>query len=191
MSQTVKCHNDKQDLIPAVVHADKTSRIQTLTKEANPLFYDLISKFYQLSKIPMVLNTSFNIKGEPMTESPRDALQAFLNSELDALALENLWITKKEFPKNQNFDSIFPHHVDAVTSEIVANANGDPTAVHLMAYAKNFDSNPLELGLLEACDGNTSLANLQEEFASEWEIPKEETLKRIKQLWKLCLVHFG
>lgn len=67
--------------IEAVVHVDGTSRLQTLKREQNPRYYDLIMEFYKLSGVPMVMNTSFNVAGEPIVESPSDAIKSFLGTE--------------------------------------------------------------------------------------------------------------
>lgn len=80
--------------IPAVVHADGSARPQTVTKKSNPLFYALIEEFRRLTGIPLVLNTSFNINGMPMVETPSDALMCFFNCGLDALILGNFLVEK-------------------------------------------------------------------------------------------------
>ena len=87
--------------IPAVVHVDKTARVQTVSKKNNSKFYDLIKEFKLLTKIPCVLNTSFNDKGEPIVESPIDAMITFLKTKLDYLVLENIIICKKDINKKR------------------------------------------------------------------------------------------
>lgn len=83
----------KAELIPAVVHVDKTSRIQTVSQQVNPLYHRLISEFAKLSRVPMVLNTSFN-DSEPIVMSPFDALSTFSRTGIDALFLGNYMILK-------------------------------------------------------------------------------------------------
>lgn len=83
-----------RDRIPAVTHIDFTSRYQSVTKEMNPKYHDLISKFYEKSGIPLVLNTSFNGKGEPVVESPSDAINSFYNNGIHMLVINNIIITK-------------------------------------------------------------------------------------------------
>lgn len=80
---------NKYKKIPAVIHIDGTVRIQTVTKKDNGIFYDLLKEFYRIAKIPLVLNSSFNTKGEPIVETFSDALRVFLNTEMDILVLEN------------------------------------------------------------------------------------------------------
>jgi hypothetical protein len=81
--------------IPAVVHVDGTSRIQTVRREDNPRFHQLLVEFEKQTGIPLVVNTSFNRQGEPIVETPEDALRAFLNMPLDALAIEGYWVTRR------------------------------------------------------------------------------------------------
>lgn len=76
-----------QQRIPAVTHVDGTARIQTVTRESDPLFHQLISSFSRKTEVPLLLNTSFNLRGMPIVETPRDALQCFLLTDMDALYL--------------------------------------------------------------------------------------------------------
>jgi carbamoyltransferase len=84
----------KPNDIPAVVHEDNTSRIQTLSASQNPYLYAVLSEFYKITGIPVLINTSFNLKGEPIVSSPSDALKTFFASGIDFLAIENFLIEK-------------------------------------------------------------------------------------------------
>lgn len=84
----------KQSLIPGVTHVDGTGRLQTVLKELNPKFHKLIAEFNHLTGIPVVLNTSFNVRGEPIVETPEDAIKCFLKTGIDELFIENFYITK-------------------------------------------------------------------------------------------------
>jgi len=79
-------------LIPAVLHTDSTARLQTVSRDDNPLFYDFLSQFERSTGVPVILNTSFNERGEPMVETPREALNTFLDLGLDALAIGNILV---------------------------------------------------------------------------------------------------
>lgn len=81
--------------IPAVLHIDSTSRIQTVTMEDNPTFYGLIAEFCKLTKVPLVLNTSLNIRGEPIVNSIKDALNTFTNSKLTHIFIEEYLFQKE------------------------------------------------------------------------------------------------
>ncbi len=78
---------EKRSVIPAVTHADKTARVQTVTREANPRYHRLISEFARLTGVPVLLNTSFNLKGEPIVTAPKDAIRTFYSSGLDFLVM--------------------------------------------------------------------------------------------------------
>ena len=75
--------------IPAVTHIDGTGRLQTVSKEANPLYYDLISEFYKLTGVPVVINTSMNVKGEPIVNTPEQAYNMLLKTDMDCIILGN------------------------------------------------------------------------------------------------------
>lgn len=85
---------EKRKLIPAVTHIDGSGRLQTVSRDINPRYYKLISEFEKLSGIPIVLNTSFNLKGEAIVCTPTDALRTFFSCGLDILVLGNYIVTK-------------------------------------------------------------------------------------------------
>ncbi len=80
--------------VPSVIHVDNTSRIQTVTKEDNGRYFELIDEFYKLTGVPIILNTSFNLGGEPIVESPQDALRTFTSTDMDYLVLEEYLVEK-------------------------------------------------------------------------------------------------
>lgn len=84
----------KRELIPAVVHVDRTGRLQTVSRRDNPRFYDLIRYFGELTGVPVVLNTSFNLNREPIVCSPTDAIRTFYSCGLDALVLDQYLVRK-------------------------------------------------------------------------------------------------
>ena len=84
-----------REQVPSVVHVDSTTRIQTVTKDLNGRFFDLIEEFYRITGVPMVLNTSFNVAGDPIVETPEDALRTFAGTDMDVLIMEDAFITKK------------------------------------------------------------------------------------------------
>jgi carbamoyltransferase len=81
--------------IPAIVHVDGTARLQTVAKEDDPLFHALISAFEKETGVPVVLNTSFNLRGEPIVETPQDALHCFLSTDMDLLVIGDRLIEKR------------------------------------------------------------------------------------------------
>ncbi len=95
MLLVVPVRPERKDEIPAVVHVDGTARVQTVAKESNPLFWTLINRFADLTGVPMVLNTSFNVDGEPIVCSPQDALRCFFSTGIDALAIGRYLLRKR------------------------------------------------------------------------------------------------
>lgn len=87
---------EKQSLIPAITHVDGSARPQTVFKDTSPRYYNLIQKFNEATGIPLIMNTSFNLKGEPMVNSPADAYSTFRRSGIDLLVLENWLIFKNQ-----------------------------------------------------------------------------------------------
>jgi carbamoyltransferase len=86
----------KRSKIPAITHVDYSARLQTVSKKTNPFYYDIISEFDKLTSFPVIINTSFNVRGEPIVCSFEDAYQCFLRTEMDFLVLENYLIDKKQ-----------------------------------------------------------------------------------------------
>ena len=94
MSFVYKIKKDKQKIIPAVTHVDGTGRLQTVSRNINRKFYDLIKEFNRNTSVPILLNTSFN-ENEPIVESPSNAIDTFLKTQMDVLVLENYVISRK------------------------------------------------------------------------------------------------
>ncbi len=88
--------NIKRSEIPAVTHIDYSARIQTVSENTNKRYYDLISKFRQTTGCPVIVNTSFNVRGEPIVNTPTDAFNCFMGTELDYLVIGNCILDKKK-----------------------------------------------------------------------------------------------
>ena len=91
--------NQKRSTIPAVTHVDYSARVQTVEKKTNLIFYDLINKFYEKTGFPLLVNTSFNIRGEPIVCSVKDAFNCFMGTNLDILVIENFILFKDDQDK--------------------------------------------------------------------------------------------
>jgi carbamoyltransferase len=83
-----------RDKIPAIVHVDGSARVQTVREDQNPALYRLLKEFEALTGVPVLLNTSFNVKGEPIVETPRDAMACFLQTGIDHLILHDTLVSK-------------------------------------------------------------------------------------------------
>jgi carbamoyltransferase len=86
---------NQRSTVPAITHVDGTARLQTVFREQSPRYYGLIERFGQATGVPVVLNTSFNLKGEPIVNTPADAFNTFSKSEMDSLVLENFLVEKE------------------------------------------------------------------------------------------------
>jgi carbamoyltransferase len=91
--------NVKRSEVPAVTHVDYSARIQTVTPETNPLYWEIIEAFRQKTGCPMVVNTSFNVRGEPIVCTPEDSYRCFMRTEMDFLVLETFVLDKQEQPR--------------------------------------------------------------------------------------------
>ena len=88
--------NNIRSVVPSITHIDNSARIQTVNKNQNLIFYQLINEFYKLTKTPILINTSFNIRGEPIVCSPQDAFKCFMGTNLDVLVIENYVLEKSK-----------------------------------------------------------------------------------------------
>ena len=87
--------------IPAVTHVDYSARVQTVHRDTNPRFYQLLDEFESLTGCPVLINTSFNVRGEPIVCTAEDAYRCFMRTEMDYLVIENLLCAKSEQPEWQ------------------------------------------------------------------------------------------
>lgn len=201
MSITARVQESKRDLIPAVTHVDGSSRLQTVTPDADPGYHRLISAFFKATGVPMVLNTSFNtLRGEPIVETPRDAIRSFLSSmgAIEMLVMGDYVIRRKAIEirtllgeanqKGVVTPPSSPKRAGQVTYKTTFSAgleddNGDGldavTHVRMPARPTHNDKegewfkleDDLEGQLLGICDGTVGVADIMAHFAG---MAKEE-----------------
>jgi carbamoyltransferase len=101
--------NVPRSSIPAVTHVDYSARIQTVHKETNPRYYALIERFKSETGCPVIVNTSFNVRGEPIVGSPEDAFRCFMGTEIESLAIGNCFLRKEQQDPSlkQNYEHKF------------------------------------------------------------------------------------
>jgi carbamoyltransferase len=92
----VDVRKEQQSLVPSITHVDGTCRVQMVRAEELPTYHELISTFFRETGVPMVLNTSFNVAGEPIVETPVDAVRCFVSTEIDALYLDGYLLSKAD-----------------------------------------------------------------------------------------------
>ena len=97
--------NIPRSTIPAITHVDYSARVQTVNERTNPRYYNLIKAFKQETGCPTLINTSFNVRGEPIVCSPQDAYRCFMRTEMDVLVLENQLLLKTNQPKVEKDES--------------------------------------------------------------------------------------
>jgi carbamoyltransferase len=91
--------NEIRSTIPAVTHVDYSARLQTVARETSPNFHSIIEAFDRITGCPVVINTSFNVRGEPIVCTPEDAYRCFMRTEMDTLVLEDCILTKSAQPE--------------------------------------------------------------------------------------------
>jgi carbamoyltransferase len=141
--------------VPAITHVDGTARIQTVSADVDPLYYSLISAFERRTSIPLVLNTSFNLKGMPIVETPFDALQCFLFTDMDSLYLGRFKVVRPDparlYPfKSPQWALIAEHDVSNGSRHVVCRSTESSERFKV-------DAGPELEKLCELLDGNRSL----------------------------------
>ncbi len=115
-----KVREEKRSVIPAVTHEDGTGRVQTVTEEHNPLYYRLIKKFGEMTGVPVLINTSFNVRGEPIVCTPLDAYNTFLNTGIDVIVIGNYIVTHK--PSEVDYEAGMKRSVSLEESSLIERA---------------------------------------------------------------------
>jgi len=94
--------NITRSSLPAITHIDYSARVQTVSKNTNPRYYNLINAFKKRTGCPTIVNTSFNVRGEPIVCTPQDAYRCFMRTEMDVLVLQNQILFKSDQPEKEN-----------------------------------------------------------------------------------------
>ena len=181
MSFAVPVLDRARDRIRAVTHIDQTARLQEIEHSANPLYHDLITRFSKLTGLPLILNTSFNLAGEAIVETPDNALWTFLKTDIDALAIGPFIITKTPFPQPDQWPTttlLAPPDLLIETRRHIDGGLDSATAYH---RGNTFECSELELIILEHSAEPTNLATLQ----AESDCAREEIIPPLKRLFHL------
>ncbi|MCK4887704.1 MAG: cobalamin-dependent protein, partial [Planctomycetes bacterium] len=132
MLQIVNVKEDRKNDIAAINHVDGTARVQTVRREQNEKLYDLIEVFGKITNVPVLLNTSFNVAGEPVVETPQDAVKCFLGTQIDVLIVNNFIIEKPVISEKKTDSTVLIEKLKQL-------CNGKPLKLHLGCGQKYFD----------------------------------------------------
>jgi hypothetical protein len=125
--------NLRRSTIPAVTHIDYSARIQTVANEESPAYHGLISAFNDLTGSPILVNTSFNVRGEPIVCSPQDAYRCFMKTEMDFLVMEDVLLDKRAQNGNLPLESVIEQAPKPVETEQVTKKQARNTALVVAA----------------------------------------------------------
>jgi carbamoyltransferase len=167
--------------VPAIVHTDGSARLQTLPAEDSPAhpagcprLRRLVERFHARTGVPMLLNTSFNLRGEPVVETPRDAIWTFLRTDLDLLVLDGRMFRARSFARAAR--GARPLAPTSLALESVVGADGAPLSLRALCWGEMHDLEPEDAELLRAANGRRPLA------------PRQRATAR--RLWSLRLLCF-
>jgi carbamoyltransferase len=164
MLLVAQVRRDKQALLPAITHIDGSARLQTVTESANGRFYRLIKAFGERTGVPVLVNTSFNIRGEPIVESPYDALQCFHRGGIDALVVDDFWIERRELNRDEflaNHVRLNPNALVVIEQRFEGDARKRTARVRLQNNAEyRFEVKPEAADVLCSADARATVADL-------------------------------
>ncbi len=197
MSFVARARERARERAPAVVHVDGTARLQTLPAADAPehpagcrRLRGLVERFRDRTGVPMLVNTSFNLRGEPIVETAGDALWTFLRTRMDLLVLDDRLVRTRPLP-DLGDDALRPVADRPFSAETVTDDGGEVLDVRLLHRGRTVDADPLAVALLEAADGEEALGDLVAFFAREWELDPDEVRAVVARLWEDRLLHFG
>jgi carbamoyltransferase len=184
----VKVKEDKHKLLGAITHIDGTARIQTVSRETNPTYWQLIDEFRQITGVPIILNTSFNNNAEPIVDSANDAIVCFYTTKLNYLVIGDYLIKKKEVPATaylKLFLSLPRHNVLTLTNKYIS--LNEPSKIY--EIKDNIDDgyrsklSPEVFHILNQADGKTTVGELMQKSGATEDETKKKILSEIIDLW--------
>ncbi len=195
MSFTAQARPKTRREAPAVVHQDGSSRVQTLPNTdsaAHPAgctrLRSLVEAFAARTGLPMLLNTSFNLRGEAMVESPRDAVWTFLRSDMDFLVLEDQVLRRRRMPALHA--QLRPLAAPGLVFETVHSAEGDCLSARAMVRGETYDLEPEEPQFLVASDGQRSLGAILADLQNRRTASLTAARSSLRRLWEQRLLSF-
>jgi carbamoyltransferase len=149
-ADVIKRVNQKRSDIPAVTHVDYSARIQTIDRRFNPVYYDIIKRFKELTGCSVVVNTSFNVRDEPIVCQPYDAVRCFMNTDMDVLAIEDFIVYKSDQDPLLLKEDTMETYLKADGAESkngrkIGKASTRLFSKHLLKIKQNIDESPIDL----------------------------------------------
>lgn len=190
MSLTLPALPAARRKLRAVVHVDGSSRVQILRSQDNPLLDSLLLAFERRTGLPVLLNTSFNIAGEPIVETPQDAIRSLLESELDLLVLGDHFVRRRIAPTPAQLSRLFPHAVEGVLVEGRALADGRHAGSQISVDGRVHEADEVEIACLSLADGKTRGDSVLRALSKEWGISAADARRALLRLWRLRAIRF-
>ena len=196
MLRVMKFTEDKRDRVPAVVHVDGTGRVQTVTRDANASYYDLVKAFGERTGVPILLNTSLNVMGEPIVETPGDALWCLLLTQIDACVFDGAVVTKKA--GYESLGDLYPYFLVAA-NDIRRPPDGGgllfavatPWGPHIFGLRDQTTVRILELLLGGVMDGRSKARDVFERIRARLgPMPESGLIRLFAQLRRWRLISF-
>jgi carbamoyltransferase len=193
MNFVLKVKEEKRELLGAITHVDGTARVQTVSKITNPTYWNLINEFYNITGVPIVLNTSFNNNAEPIIDSVEDAIVCYLTTKLNYLIIGDYLISKKNIELSEFFNLIpsLHLHTEIITAQKFSSKNVVLNYYYIkLNYEDNyrFDITEQCYNLLKKIDGKKTINDLISETGSFNNEQREAILCELIGLWENRLI---
>jgi len=164
----------KRSVLPSITHVDGTARVQTVTDAENGRYYRLVKRFGEVTGVPVLVNTSFNIKGEPIVETPREAVECFLCNDIDYLVLGDYWVERIELGDRALLDTVATLNPRVVLQADHSLRDGKVDMIHAAAFFREnvehrFDVSAAFHDMLKAFDGRQTIGAVAHALATDTE----------------------
>jgi len=160
-SDIIKKVNQKRSDVPAITHVDYSARIQSINRKDHPMYYDIIREFKNLTGYGVIVNTSFNVRGEPIVCTPYDALNCFMNTEMDVLAIGNYILSKEDqkeaiyTKRGKALEKFGPTNVNKLDEKKKLEKKAERLfSKYITSISKKIEKNPIDLNFKQRSGGS-------------------------------------
>ncbi|NGO52093.1 carbamoyltransferase family protein [Allomesorhizobium camelthorni] len=188
MNFVVRVRDSKRDLLGAITHVDGTARLQTVSRNTNPAYWDVIDEFKKRTGIPILLNTSFNNNAEPIVDSVADAITTFLTTDLDGLVVGS-FLVKKRAPTLEDWTALavsLPPYVSLHQTRAFTAPDRQETVCEIRANHSNRDGVRISadvFDLLMRIEGEAVIGDLLDVITFD-QVAREALVKELRELWE-------